>query len=173
MRASVGGSPLSGPDWVPIMVHCATTYGSSTAVTCSSNRKSGKALNRPDAYGSTSEGALTVGRQTRLRWQRPALTARYAHRRELLASQPPSPTDIGLHQGRLADTAEARTHRTLTRSGRSSNASNAANSAARPMNSRRLAASSVSASSDLFLGLCCSISLRLVRTPAPNLVLRF
>jgi hypothetical protein len=61
MRASVGGSPLSGPDWVPIMVHCATTYGSSTAVTCSSNRKSGKALNRPDAYGSTSEGALTVG----------------------------------------------------------------------------------------------------------------
>jgi hypothetical protein len=134
----------------------------------------GKALNRPDAHGSTSEGALTVGTADSTALAKAC--ADCAVRPSMRAVSPaslPSPTDIGLHQGRLADTAEARTHRTLTRSGRSSNASNAANSAERPMNSRRLAASSVSASSDLFLGLCCSISLRLVRTPAPNLVLRF
>jgi len=57
IRVSVGGSPLSGPDWVPVIVHCATTCGSSIAVTCSSKRRSGKALNKPDAYALRPGGS--------------------------------------------------------------------------------------------------------------------
>ena len=69
----------------------------------------GKALNRPDAHGSTSEGALTVGTADSTALAKAC--ADCAVRPSMRAVSPaslPSPTDIGLHQGRLADTTEAR-----------------------------------------------------------------